>query len=112
MKRPNFYDYIPKGTTVKEIQEMFKKNKHLYNYIQALDNYIDELLNKEHTDPQKTKDIEGLIEQVEILFNYYDKNEEVHLHKGHFGSILWANTTKEYIENIKKCFLSPQKKTD
>ncbi len=45
MKRPNFYDYIPKGTTVKEIQEMFKANEHLYNYIQALDTYIDELSN-------------------------------------------------------------------
>lgn len=45
MKRPNFYDYIPKGTTVKEIQEMFKANEHLYNYIQALDAYIDGLSN-------------------------------------------------------------------
>jgi Lar family restriction alleviation protein len=41
MERPNFEDYLPKGTTIKEIQEMFKANESLYSYIQALDTYVD-----------------------------------------------------------------------
>jgi hypothetical protein len=46
MERPNFEDYLPKGTTIKEIQEMFKANESLYSYIQALDTYVDYFSNR------------------------------------------------------------------
>lgn len=43
MNRPNIKDFFSDDITPKMINNMFLENKELYNYIQALDNYIDEL---------------------------------------------------------------------
>ena len=43
MKRPKFEYYLPKNTTVEDIQKIFEANSELYKYIVALDDYIDYL---------------------------------------------------------------------
>lgn len=52
----------------------------------------------------KIADIKGLVEQVEILFSYYDKDGEAKFSKDHFGSRLWIDTTRNYVEKIKSNF--------
>ena len=42
-KRPTIKSYFPEDMTVGMINNTFLENKELYNYIQAIDNYIDEL---------------------------------------------------------------------
>lgn len=39
--RPQFKDYFPEGTTVQDIHTEFSENPELYQYVQALDSYID-----------------------------------------------------------------------
>ena len=46
-KRPTIKSYFPEDMTVGRINNTFLKNKELYNYIQALDSYIDELESKQ-----------------------------------------------------------------
>ena len=42
-KRPQIENFVKKETSVNDIQEMFVNNPELYNFIQSLDSYIDEL---------------------------------------------------------------------
>ena len=43
LKRPKFVYYLPKNTTVEDVQKIFEANSELYKYIVALDDYIDYL---------------------------------------------------------------------
>jgi len=46
MERPNIKDFFPEVCTHRTINKIFLENKELYNYIQTLDIYIDELINQ------------------------------------------------------------------
>ena len=46
-ERPRIEDFYPKGTDVKTIQNAFIENIEMYNYINALDLYIDEIESKQ-----------------------------------------------------------------
>jgi len=46
MNRPNIKDFFSEKTTPSIVNNMFLENNELYNYIQALDNYIDDLSNR------------------------------------------------------------------
>ena len=45
-ERPKLEDFYPDGTDVKTIQNAFIENIEIYNYINALDLYIDEIESK------------------------------------------------------------------
>ena len=46
MNRPNIKDFFSEDYTPQMINNTFLENKELYNYIQAQDNYIDDLSNR------------------------------------------------------------------
>lgn len=46
MERPKIEDFFPKDHTTERLNDFFLQNKGIYNYIQSLDNYIDELESK------------------------------------------------------------------
>lgn len=46
MERPKLENFLPENTTTDMVNNMFLENIELYNYINALDNYIDELESK------------------------------------------------------------------
>ena len=46
MERPKIEDFFPKDYTMERLNDFFLQNKGIYNYIQSLDNYIDELESK------------------------------------------------------------------
>ncbi|MCR4330071.1 MAG: hypothetical protein NUV65_06025 [Candidatus Roizmanbacteria bacterium] len=51
-ERPKIKNYFPEGTTIRIINNVFSENKELYNYINALDHYIDELESKSGAEPE------------------------------------------------------------
>ena len=42
MDRPKIKDYFPENMTTQMLNNTFLENKELYDYMQALDNYIDQ----------------------------------------------------------------------
>jgi len=74
MERPNIKDFFNEDITPRTINNLFLKETELYNYIQALDAYIDELESR----PLEAGVILQLAEVNEMIDKMQAKNKELH----------------------------------
>lgn len=90
MDRPNIKDYFPDDMTPQMLNNTFLENIELYNYIQALDNYINELSNRLDAEVKSAyTNIEKQESIVEILYSF---NEEL---VNEIGKLEYRKVTKE-----------------
>lgn len=62
MNRPKIKDFFSEDATVGNIQFAFSSEPELYNYIQALDTYIDEL-----EKPETERDMWKMLDQINVI---------------------------------------------
>lgn len=106
MKRPEISDFFPESTTIADIHKLFTDYPELYRYVQALDGYVDWLIDMPNDGAINERARQVDLIRKSVIFNTEDGDLTIHeskfLKNDEIGVIDWSKVTSRVLDPIPK----------